>query len=320
MRSKTKFLSMLMVLLMSLSVLTACSPAAPAEEPAPPAEEPAEEPAQEPAEEPAEEPALDPEEVLKEAALDLLNNIPDNNFIMASDEALALFEENPGAVFWVDLRSADDYAAGHIAGAVNIPYGEMGNHWEVLPTNRQIIFQCYSGQTSAQVTSLANMLGFNAVSFRGGMNFGWAPLELGEDTLEMEANELPEAKAPELDEKEQIIWDAAVDYFSADNYIIAPADLLALVEENPDAITVVDIRQADAYAEGHIEGAIHIPFKEVGANVDQIPMNRPAYVTCYTGQTAGITIAPLRMMGYNAISLNRGMTGWDGAELPKVTD
>jgi rhodanese-related sulfurtransferase len=49
-------------------------------------------------------------------------------------------------------------------------------------------------------------------------------------------------------------------------------------------------------------------------------MNRPAYVTCYTGQTAGITIAPLRMMGYNAISLNRGMTGWDGEALPKVTE
>ena len=321
MRSKTKFLSMLMVLLMSLSVLTACSPAAPAEEPAPPAEEPAEEPAQEPAEEPAEEPALDPEEVLKEAALDLLNNIPYNNFIMASDEALALFEENPGAVFWVDLRSADDYAGGHIAGAVNIPFAELGDHWDVLPANRQIIMQCYSGQTSAQAAALAQMLGFNAVSFRGGMNFGWAPLELGEDTLEMEANELPEAKVPELDEREQIIWDAAVAYFPpAGNNVIAPADLLALVEENPDAITVVDIRSADDYAAGHIETAIHIPFKEVGANIDQIPMNRPAYVTCYTGQTAGITIAPMRMMGYNAISLNRGMTGWDGAELPKVTD
>ncbi len=263
---------------------------------------------------------MDPDEVLKEAALELLNNIPDNNFIMPSDEALTLFEENPGAVFWVDLRSSDDYAAGHIAGAVNIPYGEMGDHWDVLPTNRQVIFQCYSGQTSAQVTSVAQMLGFNAVSFRGGMDFGWEPLELGEDTLEMEANELPEATAPELDEREQIIWDAAVDYFSSDNYVIAPADLLAIVEENPDAITVLDIRQPDAYEEGCIQGAIHIPFKEVGANIDQIPMNRPVYVTCYTGQTAGITIGAMRMMGYNAISLSRGMTGWDEAELPKETE
>lgn len=320
MHNKKRILSMLLVLIMMLSILTACSPkeepATP--EPTPPAVEPA---TPEPTPEPEPEPALVKEDVLREAALKLLNNIPDNNFIMAADAALELAEENPDAVFWVDLRSAEDYAKGHIVGAVNIPFAQLGDHLDVLPTNKQIILQCYSGQTSAQATALAQMLGFNAVSFRGGMNFGWAPLELGEDTLEMEENPLPAAKAPSLDEAGQIVWDAVKAYFPPDkNNIIAPADLLALVEENPDAITVLDIRSADDYAAGHIETAKHIAFKQVGANIDQVPTNRPVYVTCYTGQTAGITIAPMRIMGYNAISLNRGMTGWDGAELPKVTD
>lgn len=321
MQKKTKFLSMLLVLVMMLTFLTACAPAeepAEPEEPVTPVEEPAEEPEEE--EEPA-EPALVPEDVLKEAAVELLNNIPDNNFIMPAEEALALKEENPDAIFWVDLRSPEDYAAGHITGAVNIPYAKVGEHLEVLPMNKQIVFQCYSGQTSAQVTSVATMLGFNAVSFRSGMKFGWAPLELGEDTLEMEANELPEAKTPELDEKGQILWDAAKDYFvEGENYIISPEDLKAIVEENPDAVTVLSIRTAEDYAKGHVPTAIHIPFKEVGANIDTIPMNRPVYVYCYTGQTAGITIGAMRMMGYNAISLNRGTTGWADAGFELVTD
>ncbi|MDY0235644.1 MAG: rhodanese-like domain-containing protein [Gudongella sp.] len=314
MQKKTKFLSMLLVLVMMLTLLTACTPAAPAE-PEAPVEEPA-------VEEPAvEEPALVPEEVLKEAAVEFLNNIPESNYIMLSDEALALNEENPDAILWVDLRSPEDYALGHITGAVNIPYAKVGENLEVLPMNKQIIFQCYSGQTSAQVTSVATMLGFNAMSFRGGMNFGWAPLELGEDTLEMEANELPEAKMPELDEKGQILWDAAKAYFSdSDNYIIAPADLLAIVEENPEAVTVLSIRTDEDYALGHIPTAMHINFKEVGANIDTVPMNRPVYVYCYTGQTAGITIGAMRMMGYNAISLNRGSTGWTEAGFELVTD
>lgn len=319
MHNKKRILSMLLVLIMMLSILTACSPKEEpvTPEPTPPVEEPAEEPTPEP--EP--EPALVKEDVLREAALNLLNNIPDNNFIMAADAALELSEENPDAIFWVDLRSAEDYAKGHIVGAVNIPFAQLGANLEVLPSNKQIIMQCYSGQTSAQAAALAQMLGFNAVSFRGGMNFGWAPLELGEDTLEMDENPLPAAKAPSLDERGQIVWDAVKAYFPPEkNNIIAPADLLALVEENPDAITVLDIRSADDYAAGHIETAKHIAFKQVGANIDQVPTNRPVYVTCYTGQTAGITIAPMRIMGYNAISLNRGMTGWDGAELPKVTD
>ena len=318
MQKKTKFLSMLLVLVMMLTVLTACAPAAPAE-PAPVEPAPVEEPAEEP-EEPA-EPALVPEDVLKEAALDLLNNIPDNNFIMKSEEAIALNEENPDAIFWVDLRSPEDYATGHIVGAVNIPYAKVGENLDVLPMNKQIIFQCYSGQTSAQVTSLATMLGFKAVSFRGGMEFGWAPLELGEDTLEKEANELPAAKAPELDEKGQILWDAAKAYFKeGENYIISPEDLNAIVEENPDAVTVLSIRGAEDYAKGHVPTAINIPFKEVGANIDQIPMNRPVYVYCYTGQTAGITIAPMRMMGYNAISMSRGTAGWEEAGFELVTE
>ena len=318
MQKRIKFLSMLLVLVMMLTVLTACTPKedpAPAPvEPTTPVEEPAEEP-----EEPA-EPALVPEDVLKEAAVEFLNNIPDD-MITKADEALALKEENPDAVFWVDLRSAEDYATGHIAGAVNIPYGKVGDHLDVLPMNKQIIFQCYSGQTSAQVAAIANILGFKAVSFFGGMKFGWAPLELGEDTLEMEANELPEAKAPELDEKGQILWDAAKAYFKeGENYIISAEDLNAIIEENPDAVTVLSIRRAEDFAEGHIPTAIHIPYKEVGANIDTIPMNRPVYVYCYTGQTAGVTIGAMRMMGYNAISLNRGMTGWDEAGLEKVTD
>ena len=165
---------------------------------------------------------------------------------MASDAALALAAENPDAVFWIDLRSAEDYAKGHIENAVNIPFATFGDNLEVIPMNKQIILQCYSGQTSAQAAALAQMLGFNAVSFRGGMNFGWAPLNLGEASLQMDANPLPAAKAPELDEKEQIVWDAVKAYFPPDkNNIIAPKDLLALVEENPDAITVLDIRTAE---------------------------------------------------------------------------
>lgn len=265
---------------------------------------------------------LDADEVRLEGAIGILNNIPDNNFIMGGDEALQLMEDNPGAVFWVDLRSADDYAEGHVPGAVNIPYGKMGENWGVLPTNKQIIFQCYSGQTSAQVVSLAQMLGFNSVSFRGGFNFGWPEAYDKATVFVTEPTELPAAVTPDLDEKGQILWDAAVDYFKpGENFIISSDELNALVEDNPDAIMVLDIRAEDAFEEGHIPGAVLVPFKTVGQNLDQLSKTKPVYVVCYTGQTAGITVAMLRIAGYNAISLSRGMTGWvDEVGLPTVTD
>jgi len=82
----------------------------------------------------------------------------------------------------------------------------------------------------------------------------------------------------------------------------------------------LDIRRAEDFEAGHVESAINVPFAEVGANFDSIPTNRPVYVICYSGQTAGLTSASLRMAGYNAFSLNRGMIGWNGAELPVVTE
>ena len=309
-----KLLSLILVLMMMAAVFAGCGGK---EEP--PVDVDVEDEVEDEVEDVVE---LDADEVRLEGALSVLNNIPDNNFIMAADEALQLFEDNPGNVFWVDLRSPDDYAAGHIAGAVNIPYGKMGENWGVLPKNKQIIFQCYSGQTSAQVTSLAQMLGFNAVSFRGGMKFGWAPLGLDESTLVTEPTELPAAVTPDLDAKGQILWDAAVNYFKpGENFIIGAEELNALVEDNPDAIQVVDIRQQDAYDEGHIPGAILIPFKTVGQNLDKLSKTKPIYITCYTGQTAGITLPMLRVAGFNAYSLSRGMTGWvDEVGLPTVTD
>ncbi len=296
---KVKWLGLLLSMVMLVSLLTACTQPAVTPDPDP-------------------TPALVAAEVLTEAAQELLNNLPSGNHIMPADQALSLMEQNPDAIFWVDMRTADVYSAGHIPGAVNIPYAQTAEYLDVLPTNKQIIFQCYSGQTSAQVTALAQMLGFNAVSFAGGMNFGWTPLGLGEDTLETTENPLPAAQTPELDEREQIIWDAVVDYFQNTSLVTSPADLHALLQENPDAIMVLDTRSEADFANGHIEGAVNIPFKQLGSSFDQLPTNRQIYVTCYSGQTAGISIAALRVAGFNALSLSRGMTGWNGAELPIV--
>lgn len=307
-----RILSFLLVVILIVSFATGCK--GPEKDPEPPVSNGEEEKPDDKGQE------LVAEEVLLKVSEGIMKSLPDDNYIIGADVSLEQFEENPGAIFWIDMRSKDDYDKGHFDGAINIPYADLGKNLDRIPTNKQVILQCYSGQTSAQAVAVFRMAGFNAMSYRGGMNFGWAPLELGEDTLVTTPVDLPDAKSPELDEEGQIIWDAAVKYFPADtNYIISPKDLHDLVEENPDAIMVLDIRSEEDFDKGHIEGAVHIPFKKVGENYDKLPDNKPIYVICYTGQTAGITTAMLRVAGFNAISLSRGMTGWDGEELPKVT-
>ncbi|MFA5576194.1 MAG: rhodanese-like domain-containing protein [Tissierellaceae bacterium] len=311
-----RFLSILLAFLLSLSILSGCAkqetPTAGGEEQAPKVETQAPETTETP---------LDPQAVILEHATAYLNSIPENSNMIAAKDAMPLIDENPDALFIVDMRSKEDYDKGHLPGAVNIPFDQIGKNLDRLPTNKQIVMYCYSGQTSGLGVSAVKLLGFNVISYQGGMNFGWSPLELAEDTLETTENPLPDAKTSNLTEEEQILWDAVDKFFSeGKTYMEKADDVFALVEDNPDAIFIVDLRSGEDFEKGHIEGATNIAFKEVGKNLDKLPKNRPIYLACYSGQTAAQVMTMLRLSGYNASIVTRGMAGWSGAELPVVTE
>ena len=77
--------------------------------------------------------------------------------------------------FIISARSADDYAKGHIAGAVNMSAGGMWNAatLSLIPSDRQVVVYCYTGQTSAQVSTALRILGYDAYSMSYGMQ-GWS--------------------------------------------------------------------------------------------------------------------------------------------------
>ena len=64
------------------------------------------------------------------------------------------------------------YNAGHIPGSYRFEPGSLGRaeSLKYLPTNKPIVVYCYTGQTSAQVATYLNMLGYDAYSMRMGMN------------------------------------------------------------------------------------------------------------------------------------------------------
>lgn len=301
-----KSIILVLVVLLLMSLVVGCSQ--PAAEP-PKQQEPAPQP---------EPPKFDKAAYLLEETSKYFAAIPENNNMIQAAAMMELLEANPDAVFAVDIRAAEDYAKGHVPGAVNIPFMTIGANLERLPRNKQLFMICYSGQTSGQTVAALRFLGFNALSMQSGMN-NW---NLGEDKLTTDEAPLPSPVTPTLNEQDQAKWDAVKSYYAQmpnSWYLITPADFQKLNTENPDAIFILDHRAPVDYEKGFIEGAINIPWKQIGANYDKLPKNKPIYVTCYSGQTAGQTIAMLRIAGYNAISLRGGMNGWTKAELPVVT-
>ena len=74
----------------------------------------------------------------------------------------------------IDTRDAEQYAAGHIPGALNIEWREIPSRLEELPETGLVILYCNTGTLSSQATFAARLLGReNFVVLQGGIK-GWA--------------------------------------------------------------------------------------------------------------------------------------------------
>lgn len=94
-------------------------------------------------------------------------------------EAAALMESNPDLVV-LDIRRPDEFADGHIAGAVNIEYGAEGFEEKLAELDRYqpYVFHCRSGGRSSAALPVFESLGFrNLYHLDSGM-IGWEEAEL----------------------------------------------------------------------------------------------------------------------------------------------
>lgn len=73
----------------------------------------------------------------------------------------------------LDVRSPEEYEAGHLAGAVNVPVDEVGARLDELGArDRPVIVYCRSGRRSARAAAALREAGFTQVHDLGGMSNG----------------------------------------------------------------------------------------------------------------------------------------------------
>jgi rhodanese-related sulfurtransferase len=247
-----------------------------------------------------------------------------SNNIMASAELKAMLDDNPDAVVLVDIRSAADFEAGHIEGAYHSAWADLGAVMEKIPTNRQVVIVCYSGQTASQALGALRLAGFtNAKVLTGGMN-GWKGAGLEGTETGMRALAERSTVSSAKNDEQQVLWDAAKAYYksvgSDGNKIIAPQALHDALDTNPKAFRVIDIRGKSDWDEGHIVGSTHVAWAQFAAVLPSLSKSEKVVIVCFSGQTAGQTVGVLRTLGYDAYSLQGGMNnGWKPAKLPMVT-
>lgn len=87
------------------------------------------------------------------------------------------FQKTKGAVL-LDVRDPEEFASGHISGAVNIPREEIAKAKEQIPDPETPIFTyCYSGRRSDYAGITLKKMGYKHVRNIGGITFYKGPLE-----------------------------------------------------------------------------------------------------------------------------------------------
>jgi rhodanese-related sulfurtransferase len=92
-------------------------------------------------------------------------------------EAVRLINREKGVL--VDVSEPAEYAAGHAAGARNVPLGQLEGH-KALPTNKQLplLLLCPTGSRAGKAAALLRKAGYEkAVAVAGG-TAGWREASL----------------------------------------------------------------------------------------------------------------------------------------------
>lgn len=119
-------------------------------------------------------PGFAAEDAVIKAVDNFVSNLPSDWFQMKPEvllQKIDLGEE----IFVLDVRRPDEFAAGHVEGAVNIPVHDLAKHIDQLPDDPStlIVVYCRSGVRSMFATSALLVLGYDKVYNMPGGFMAW---------------------------------------------------------------------------------------------------------------------------------------------------
>lgn len=189
----------------------------------------------------------------------------------------------------LDVRPPAEFSAEHIPGAISVHLdgGQFQNRVGlVIPPDRELVLVAGNGDEAVRAARSLTVIGFDQVSgyLDGGMA-AWRQAGRGVETLTN----------------------------------TQAADLDRLLRADP-ALLLVDVRERTEWDDGHIEGAVHIPFHEIPARLDRLPAAGRVALICGGGTRSVIAASILAGHGrQDIINVEDGMDGWRAARGPVVT-
>ncbi|MEO3866377.1 rhodanese-like domain-containing protein [Rheinheimera fenheensis] len=91
-------------------------------------------------------------------------------------------------------------------------------------------------------------------------------------------------------------------------FVISVVLWLSACASTPTNTVWLDVRSADEFAAGHVDGAINIPHTEIAARIGELQLAKDANIALYcgSGRRAGIAIETLQQLGYTRLTNHGG--------------
>ena len=187
----------------------------------------------------------------------------------------------------VDTRPAGEFAVEHLPGTLNIPLNSSFVTWAgwLVPYSADLYLIADDATASRmeEVVRALALIGIDRVAGYAGVSAIGYAADHG-DTLDIVGQ-------------------------------IAPGALAARVAAQD--VSVIDVRNATEWAEGHVPTARHIPLGYLTDRVAEIPRDKPVIVLCRTGARSAIAASVLQRLGVaNVMNLVGGYSAWRGEGLP----
>ncbi|MCL6460004.1 MAG: rhodanese-like domain-containing protein [Gorillibacterium sp.] len=92
---------------------------------------------------------------------------------------------------------------------------------------------------------------------------------------------------------------------------ITPRELSKRLKKS-ESVLIVDVREPDEWAAGHIAGSKHIPLGQLMAGHHKLDPKRETIIVCRSGRRSGLACELLSEKGFNVVNLTGGLLAWTG--------
>ena len=252
---------------------------------------------------------------LKSIGMDLdhvIKNADGAKFVMGAPA-----DGNLSGKWIMDIRSAADFASGHIEGANNVAFKDILT--AAAGADKPIVVVCYTGQSACYATSLLRLYGFeDTQALKWGMS-GW-----NGDYDKWSSN------CKDLTSDANWTTDAtAAGSFDSPSISSSSTDGATILKERVEAVVAAGFKgvngsdvldnpgnyyinnyfsEAHYTGFGHVKGAVRVNPLLID-DCSKLDPNGKVVTYCYTGQTSAVISAFLNVLGFEAYSLKFGVNG-----------